>query len=103
MLQVMLEVAATIEVPDEDIATRRAVPGVAALPEGDAGTVPLHIRTSANHPDESFVAVQYRNLWFYIADDDLPSKAVFTFLMLLFSLADTTERQALPLITIPAG
>ena len=48
------------------------------------------------------VAVKHRGYWFWIDDRDVPSKRGFSFLMVLFTLADTGERQNLPLVTIPA-
>lgn len=38
----------------------------------------------------------------YIDDDDLPSKAVFAQLMELFTMIDTSNKQNLPVVTIPA-
>ena len=53
-------------------------------------------------PADAFVAVQYRDQWFWIDDRDLKSKRVFSLMMMMFTLADTGEREPLPLITIPA-
>ena len=44
----------------------------------------------ANHVD-------YRDHWFWIEDRDLKTKRVFA-----FTLADTSDKESLPLITIPA-
>jgi hypothetical protein len=44
---------------------------------------------------------QYRNLWFWIDDRDLQSKAMSNSLLLLFSLTETAQSQAAPLVTIP--
>ena len=53
-------------------------------------------------PSDAFVAVQYRNSWFRIDDDDLASKMVFVQLMELFTMIDTGSRPNLPVVTIPA-
>jgi hypothetical protein len=51
---------------------------------------------------DAFVAVAYRNHWFWIDDRDLRTKRAFAFMMMLFTLAETGEREVPPLITIPA-
>jgi hypothetical protein len=63
----------------------------------------LRIHSSSDRPDAPFVSVRYHDDWFYIDDTDLRSKGIFSFLMLMFTLADTSEKEPLPLITIPAG
>jgi hypothetical protein len=40
--------------------------------------------------------------WFWIADRDLKSKRTFAFIMMLFTLSETGEKENFPLITIPA-
>jgi hypothetical protein len=103
MLQVMLEIAATIDVPPEHVSEGRATAGLGSLENAAGAQRLLRISSSSDRPRSSFVSVQHHDHWFYIDDTDLKSKGVFTFLMLLFTLADTSEPQALPLITIPAG
>jgi hypothetical protein len=46
--------------------------------------------------------VTYRGRWFWIDDRDLESKRSLAILMLLFTLADTSPRDNLPLVTIPS-
>jgi hypothetical protein len=53
-------------------------------------------------PDDEFVAVRYRNHWFWIDDRDLKSKRMFSFLMLLFSFTESEKAYA-PVVTIPTG
>ena len=103
MLQVMLEIAALIDVPPEDITDGRATTGASAVQEVAGALKALRIKTAKQEPDEPFVSARYHDNWYYIDDTDLRSKGVFSFLMLMFTLADTSERQELPLITIPAG
>jgi hypothetical protein len=68
------------------------------------GVIPaLSIRSTKDRPDDTFVAVSYRDQWFWIDDRDLRTKRAFATLMLLFSLADTGAKAVPPTLTIPAG
>jgi hypothetical protein len=51
----------------------------------------------------AFVAVPYAERWFWIDDRDFQSKRVFTFVMMLFSLAQSVRSGQPPVLTIPAG
>jgi hypothetical protein len=48
------------------------------------------------------VSVSYRNRWFWVDDRDLESKRLISFIMLVFTLADTGRHESIPQITIPA-
>jgi hypothetical protein len=54
-------------------------------------------------PGEPFVAVKYRDHWYWIDHRDFSSKRVFTALMLLLNLVDKGREAQLPVITIPTG
>jgi len=95
LLHIMGTMSAYVDVPAEDIAEGRATPGL-----GAGG--PLHIGCSAERSADAFAAVEYRHRWFWIDDRDLKTKRAFALLMMLFTLADTGDRGAEPLITIPA-
>ena len=102
MLEIMLEIAAGIDVPENEIAELRVTPppsfdGAEALP------ALLRVHCAAEAPADAFAAAQYRNHWFWIDDREIPSKRVFAFLTLLFSLAETGNSPNLPVLTIPAG
>jgi hypothetical protein len=102
ILQIMSTMAAQADVPPADVEQGRATPGV---PSGE-GAAPFHrllrIHSSTSKPADASVAVQYRDHWFFIDDRDLPSKRAFAFMLMLFTLSDTSQKEALPLITIPA-
>ncbi len=102
LLHLMQTMASQVEVPAEDLAQTRAVPGWESTPETPGATRLVNIHSSKAKPADAFVAISYRDHWFWIDDRDLRTKRTFAFMMLLFTLAETGEREALPLITIPA-
>lgn len=97
--RIMTVMSSQVDAPVEDLAQGRAAPGFEATPGTDRT---LKIHSSKDRPTDAFVAVQYRGHWFWIDDRDLRTKRAFAFMMLLFTLAETGEREVPPLITIPA-
>jgi hypothetical protein len=103
MLEIMLEFAATVQVPEADIADGRAGPGaVSSRPEESLGGPPMRILVGDVAPKDASVAVQYNNRWFWIADTDIRSKTTFGVVMLLFSISETGIKGSAPVVTIPA-
>jgi len=102
MLQVLIDVASYIDVPAADLAEGRAY-NPQRTPEQER-TFPslLDVRHGPSPPDDAFVAIRYRNLWFWVDDRDLKSKSMINSLLLMFSLTETAPTQAAPLVTIPA-
>ena len=101
MLQIMVELATQVDVPQRHIEDGRTIPSI-ARDEG-ADDYLIRINNSKEKPRDAFIAVEYRDHWFWIDDRDLQSKRVFAFLMILFSLTETGGKEGLPLVTIPAG
>jgi hypothetical protein len=100
--ELLKNMAAQVEVPPEDQSQHKAFPGFESGRDVP-GVVPIiRIRSSKQKPNDAFVAVHYRNSWFWISDDDLASKGAFGQLMELFTMTDTDSKQSLPVITIPA-
>ena len=102
ILHIMTTMAAQAEVPAEDAAQGRTPPAYA-----DSGPLAeqsrlVRIHCSTGEPSDAYAAVNYRKHWFWIDDRDLKSKRTFAFMMMLFTLADTGEKENAPLITIPA-
>lgn len=108
MVEILGNLAARVEVPPDDIAAGRTYaiqPTPAELP-----AIPdLTVRARPGRPwdpfvpTDPFVAVEYRDRWYWIDDSDFRSKSVFTALMLLLNLVETGREAQLPVITIPAG
>jgi len=102
LLQQIGTMASQVEVPAEDVAQGRASPGWETIASNTNAVRLIQIHCAKSKPADAFVTVEYRNHWFWIDDRDMKSKRVFSFIMMLFTLADTGEKENLPLITIPA-
>ena len=104
MLQIMLEFAAVVQVPEADVVQGKATPGLVDTPgAGALNGPPLRVLVTDSPPRDAHVAVQYNGRWFWIADTDIQSKYTFGIIMLLFSIADTGVRGSAPVVTIPAN
>jgi hypothetical protein len=101
MLQILVDMASQIEVPDKDIAERRVGPTFRSDPTLGAMAEPLvRIHCSARKPADASAAVPYRGQWFWIDDKDYPSKGMFSAVMLLFSLTETGGKGEAPIVTV---
>jgi hypothetical protein len=103
MLQVMAAMASYTEVPESDLKEGRAVPSLQST--NNAGKPdPVRIKCSSGlmKPADAFAAVHYRDQWFWVDDRDWRTKRAFTAIMFLFTMAENTGEEKLPLITIPA-
>jgi len=102
MLQVLQEYASYIEVPELDVAQKRVGPTLSdASIDGIPAGLHVNIRSSLQRPQDAFAAVPYRDHWFWIDDRNLPSKRLFSFLMFAFTLVETGEARAAPMLSLP--
>jgi hypothetical protein len=104
ILDILIDLSSFITVPETHVQERRVAP--TAEPEvGPGGPVPplMRIQSSAEKPGDAFVTVPYRDHWYWIDDRDMPSKAMFSFLMFIFTLVETGDKGAPPIVTIPAN
>jgi hypothetical protein len=102
LLHILGMMAAQVEVPAEDVVRGRAAPGIVEADQKGSPPVRLaRILSAKKKPANAYVMVQYRDYWFWIEDEDLKSKRAFVFIMMLFTLMDTGDKQAPPVLTIP--
>jgi hypothetical protein len=103
-LEILVDLASYVEVPAVHVEEKRVV--ASFTDENSAGQpVPplIKIHSSSSKPDDALVAVPYQGYWFWIDNRDIPSKALFTFLMYIFTLTETGGKDSTPIVTIPAG
>ena len=102
IVELLQNAAAQVEVPSEDIARHRAVPGFESGRDYPGAVPMIRVHSAKTKPGDAFVAVNYRHTWFFINDDDLFSKRAFAQLMELFTMAESGPKANQPVVTIPA-
>jgi len=105
MMQILTAYASYIDVPESDVSQGRVVATELDSLATEAGFPPLiRVSSGTSKPDDAFVAVPYRDHWFWIDDRDIYSKGTFYFLMILFSFTERgVSGQAAPIITVPTN
>ncbi len=104
MLEILQELGAYIQVPEIHAAEQRVLGNFAVDADIAMNVVPLmHVYSGKEKSKDAFVSVRYRDYWFWIDDRDFQSKRFFSFLMFLFSLAETGTSVEAPAVTISAG
>lgn len=100
MLEVLLELAAGVKVPESDVSEGRVTAGLA---QDASGSAAVNILSGREAPKDASIAVQYNELWFWVPDTDIRSKSVFGTVMLLFSISDIGVKGTGPIVTVPAN
>ena len=101
MMEIILQLGFGIDLPAAHVDSGWVLPGTRQ--PGEATGRPLvNIRSGADEPTQAYAAVRYKGHWFWIDDTDIESKRIFTFLMILFSLAETGQAVAAPVVTVPS-
>ena len=96
MLEILANLASGFQVPDEHIAAGWTRPSSDPHPR-------IGVMSSKDRPSDAFVAAEYLGHWFYLPQSDFESKRLFTFLSILFSLAESGNESNVPAVTISAG
>ena len=107
--QVLYYLANGIEVPPEHVANGFIQP--IRDPEGKVvdpreitrGVFEAHVCQGHRPPPNAYVAVKYRDFWYYIDDRDQASKATITLMLQLNRLDFANDRPAAPFLTLPIG
>lgn len=99
--QILIELASYVEVPESDIQENRAGAGVSRERAGTVTPPLIAIHSGKKAPDDAYAAVPYGGQWFWIDGRDLASKRGFSFLMFVFSMVETGDKDAKPVVTIP--
>jgi len=102
VLRLIEILSAAIELPPQDEANDSATD---YPPLGPIGSE-LHIRYAKAKPDRAAVAVQNRDGWFYIDDQDRATKQYFRLLSVLWSVTiaeSTAKAPATPILTVPVS
>ena len=98
--QLLTQLGSYIEVPPEHVAEGRTYPQIQR--SGDALSLPplIKIHAEKSLPVDAFAMIKYRDYWYWIDDRDYRSKGIFTFLLIIMTLADTGEKSPAPIVTI---
>jgi hypothetical protein len=107
VLQIMTFLSKGVCVPEEHV--RSGIAPVTPGPDGQpydwtqvtAGNFLVHAQK--HRPRAAEVAIQYRGYWFYIALDDVNSRAALAILEIVFALQESDGRNVGPLLTLPLG
>jgi hypothetical protein len=104
MMEILMDIASSIEVPSSHVAEGSVMQTRVFETDAVVGySAPIKIHSGKDRPENAFVSVPYSGQWFWIDNRDHPSKSMFSFLMIIFSLTDTGAAKGQPLLTIPAG
>jgi hypothetical protein len=98
MLQMLVALSGFVDVPPGKAS--HAAPGY-QLPPGDEW--PFRVHSGPDRPEDSFTAINYQKNWYWIENDDLQSKRVFTLMLFLTTLTNADSKENAPVLTIPTG
>ena len=75
-----------------------------AIAHSQEGSWSIRVRTQSR-PSTAVAATEFRNWWYYIAGDDLPSKLYFVLFQALMSvqLSKAAQEVEPPVLTVPVN
>ena len=98
IIQMLVALSGFIDVPPEK---RSNAAGGYNLPPGVSR--PFHVHSGPDHPADSFAQIKYKDYWYWIDNDDLMSKRVFTLMLFLTTLTNNSGNDRGAVLTIPTG
>jgi hypothetical protein len=98
MIQMLVALSGFVDVPPDKAS--HAAPGY-QVPPGDEW--PFRVYSGSDRPQDSFTAIHYQGYWYWIENDDLRSKRVFTLMLFLTTLTSSGPATNAPVLTIPTG
>ncbi len=104
LMEIMRALAGQIDVPQEDVESgwvTTTLPNVVAAKAGYPRL--FRVQCCAVEPHHAYASVDYRGHSFWIDGREPHSKRMLSFLMVLFSLSETSEPGRTPFVTLPAG
>jgi len=107
ILQIMTFMSKGVCVPEEHVRDGEAptTPGPDGRPFNwttvTAGN--FFVDSSKHRPRDAEVAIFYRGYWFFVRRDDVDSRSALAVLEVLFSLQESDDPTAGPILTLPAG
>lgn len=103
LLAIMMFLARGVFVPEEEEKAKKVIVLPDSAKENILAHASLKIYSQKEPPADPFIAVKYRDHWFYIDRTDTTSKRAFSTLLVIYQIqAPSTGTQA-PLLTLPAG
>jgi hypothetical protein len=102
-MQIMVEMGADIQVAADHVTGQRTYPSSPAAAGAEALLPLVRVQSGASAPGDAFAAVKYRDFWYWIDDRDLRSKSIFTWLMVMMTLAEKEDKAPPPVVTVPAN
>ena len=98
VIQMLGAMAGFIEVPAESASF--ATPGYDL---SQTASLPFHVLSGPDRPDQSFAEVKYDGNWYWIDNADISSKRVFTLMLFITTLTNQATEDNVPVLTIPTG
>jgi hypothetical protein len=96
VIQMMSAMAGFVDIPAENAAF--AVRGYEVT---QISNRPFHVKSSADRPSQSFAEIKYHDHWYWIENNDIASKRVFTLMLFITTLTNQASDENAPVLTIP--